>query len=89
VVLVIRLPLEPVVRCAGGRRADGPDPRSPGRFHVLGGPGGYLDCLAAGDPRLHDPRYRGWVVLFSVNRPLTAVMARAAKGEALRCYRLA
>lgn len=82
-----RLPLEPV-RFAGGRPAHEPDPRSRSRFHVLGGPGGYLDCLAAGDPRLHDPRYRRWVVLFTVNRPLTAAAAHAAKGAALRCYSL-
>jgi hypothetical protein len=59
----------------------------PSRFHVLGGPGGWLTCLPAGDPRQHD-RYRSWVVLGTVTRPLTPQRAEQAKAWALRTYRL-
>jgi hypothetical protein len=53
------------------------------RFELLGGPGGYLTCLPVGHPRRGD-RYRRWVRLATVNRPLSPERADAAKGWALR-----
>jgi hypothetical protein len=53
------------------------------RFELLGGPGGYLTCLPVGDPRRGD-RYRAWVRLATVNRPLSPELADDAKGWALR-----
>jgi hypothetical protein len=58
------------------------------RFVVLGGPGGYLTCRPLGCPSVKD-RYRRWVPLFAVNRPLDTRMANAAKDAALRCYEVA
>lgn len=58
------------------------------RFLVLGGPRGYLTCRPAGCPMLAD-RYRGWQVLFKVNRPLTPALADQAKSAALRGWELA
>lgn len=55
------------------------------RFVVLGGPGGYLTCRPAGCPMLRD-RYRGWVRLFTVNRPNEPRFTNAAKDAALRCF---
>lgn len=74
-------------RYAAHRAAVGLRPTSRRRFLVLGGPGGYLTCLAAGDPELGD-RYRRWQVLFQVRRPLTPELGRAARGAALRCFEL-
>lgn len=53
------------------------------RFELLGGPGGCLTCLPVGDPRRGD-RYRRWVRLAAVNRPLSPELAGAAKRWALR-----
>lgn len=60
-------------------------PSSPKRFDVLGGPGGYLTCLPVGDARRHD-RYRQWITLASVNRPLTMARADWCKGWVLRNF---
>jgi hypothetical protein len=58
------------------------------RFVVLGGPGGYLACRPAGCPMLKD-RYRNWTMLFTVNRPWSLELCRAAQSAALRCFELA
>lgn len=55
------------------------------RCVLLGGPGGYLTCLPAGDARLRD-RYRNWQVLMRINRPLSPGLADAAKGWAMRTF---
>jgi len=57
------------------------------RFLLLGGPGGYLSCLPAGDPRLRDGFYRHWVVLMKVNRPLSPRLVHAAQMWAVRTFR--
>jgi len=56
------------------------------RFLLLGGPGGYLNCLPAGDPRLHD-LYRRWVVLMNIHRPLSPRLVHAAQMWAVRTFR--
>jgi histidinol-phosphate/aromatic aminotransferase/cobyric acid decarboxylase-like protein len=61
---------------------------SPRRFVVLGGPGGYRTGRPVGCPMIRD-RYRAWQPLFTVNRPLTATMANAAKDAVFRCYEIA
>ena len=58
---------------------------SPKRFLLLGGPGGYLTCLPAGDSRLHD-RYRQWMVLARVNRPLSQQLVHEAEMWAVRTF---
>jgi len=55
------------------------------RFLLLGGPGDYLTCLPAGDPRLHD-RYRQWVVLMKINRPLSPQLVHEAEMWAVRTF---
>lgn len=57
------------------------------RFELLGGPGGYMTCLPVGDARRHD-RYRRFVTLATINRPLTMARAEWAKGWALRTFEL-
>lgn len=59
--------------------------RGPRRFLVLGGPGGYL-ATARPDTDLTDSRWRRWVVLFKVNRPMTPALRDAALGAALRHF---
>jgi len=56
------------------------------RFLLLEGPGGYLSCLPAGDPRLYD-YYKNWVVLMKVNRPLSPRLVDAAQMCAVRTFR--
>lgn len=58
---------------------------SPDRFEVLGGPGGRLAALAVGDSRRHD-RYRAYVTLARVNRPMSPMLVQAAYGWALRTF---
>lgn len=57
------------------------------RFVVLGGPGGYLSCRPAGCPLIAD-RYKRWLVLFKVNRPLTLELGNAAKDAVFRRFEL-
>lgn len=57
------------------------------RWELLGGPGGYLTALPVGDPRRTD-RYRRWVTLLRVNRPIDPVAVRFAQGWALRAFDL-
>jgi len=57
------------------------------RFLLLGGSGGYLSCLPAGDPRLQDSFYRRWVVLMNIHRPLSPRLVRAAQMWAVRTFR--
>jgi hypothetical protein len=52
------------------------------RFLVLGGPGGYLTCVAASNAALR-ARYATWTLLATVHRPLTMARASCAKGWAL------
>lgn len=49
------------------------------RWELLGGPGGYLTALPVGDARRSD-RYRRWVTLARVNRPMTRDLVREAQG---------
>jgi hypothetical protein len=51
--------------------------RSTRRFEIIGGPGGYLNVIAVGDPRRED-RFRHWVTLARVNRPLSPAMVDQA-----------
>lgn len=57
------------------------------RFLLIGGPKGYLSCLPAGDPRLHD-YYRRWIVLIKVNRPLSISLCREAQRWAVYVFKL-
>lgn len=59
------------------------------RFHVLGGPGGYLTCVPVNSPFIQDGgRYARWQRLITVNRPLTPRRADAAKVWALQTHTL-
>ena len=53
------------------------------RFYLMGGPGGYLTCLAADSKMLAD-RYARWERLMTIHLPLTTSRANTAKDWAIR-----
>lgn len=57
---------------------------SPRRFYVLLAPNGTMTCLAVGAVRPYE--YLDWIVVATVNRPLTVTTARAAMRAVVRVY---